>query len=66
MKQQLPVSQERKCAIKVATTHANSIAVVIERNNGCNHKIECPRRDNFAVLWLWKSITIENELAIGA
>ena len=65
MKQQFPVSQERKCAIKVATAHANSIAIVIEGNNGRYHKIECPRCDNFAVLWLGKAILIEDELAIG-
>ncbi len=63
MKQVLAVSKEGKRAIKVATTHAKSIAVVIERNNRRNHKIQRPRRDNFAILRLEKTILIENELA---
>ncbi len=65
MKQVLAVSKEGKRAIKIATTHANSIAVVVERNNGCYHQIQRPGRDNFAILRLEKTILIENELAFS-
>jgi len=65
MKQVLPVCKEEKRAIKVATTHANSIAIVIERNHGCYHKIQCPGHDNFTVLWLEKTMPTEKELAVG-
>ena len=65
MKEQLPVSQERKCAIKVAATHANSIPVVIERNNRCQYQIQPPRCHDFAVLRLGKSVPIGNQRAVG-
>jgi len=65
MKQKFPVSQEGKRAIKIATTHADAVAVIIERNNGCDDEIQRPRRDKFAVLRFEKTIMIENELAFG-
>ncbi len=52
VKQVFSVFQEGKRAVKITTTHAKPVAVVIERNDGCQHNIQCPRCDDFAVFRL--------------
>ena len=65
MKQEFSMFQEGKCAVKVATTHAKPVAVVVKRNDGSNYEIKRSRCDDFAVLGLGKAVLIKNERAFG-
>ena len=65
MKQEFSVFQEGKCAIKVAATHANPVAVIVKGNHWRNYDIQCPGRDDLTALWLCKTILIEDKLAFG-
>jgi len=56
--------QKRKCAIKVATAHADSVTGIVERDDRCHDNVQQPGSDDFAANRLRKTESIDLDVGI--
>ena len=60
-----PVSQKRKAAIEVTSTHTDAMTLVIERHKRGDDKINGIGSDYASVHWLPKSVIIPFKICVG-
>lgn len=65
MKEVFSMLQKRKRTVEIAAAHAESIALVIERDDRRNDQVEFPRRDHFALPGFFQAVPVADELAPG-